>query len=78
MKYLDKVIKVNADGDNYVEGVKLEIKWVELSMLEKALEMAIELDDNPIFDIHQELLEKLSKIKFYADRSLFITLPKEL
>ncbi|MCG8239770.1 hypothetical protein [Tenacibaculum finnmarkense] len=64
---------MNADEENYTKGVRLEVDFLEISILTKALEMAIELDDNPICDMHQELLEKLSKIKICVDKNMFTT-----
>jgi len=45
MKYCDKVIAVNADGENYISGLRVELTNVELAMLYKAIEEARELDE---------------------------------
>lgn len=49
MKYLDKVIEENADGEYYVKGKRLELTELEISFIHRALKVARESDDFLIF-----------------------------
>ena len=62
MKYLDKVTAVNADGENYEKGFRIEITNSELSLIYKALDLAEELEDNEVYKEHQKLMEKFEKL----------------
>ncbi|MCD8450429.1 hypothetical protein J2Q04_13285, partial [Tenacibaculum finnmarkense genomovar finnmarkense] len=70
MKYLDKVIKVDKDGKNYTQGVRIEISYSELETLYEALEMASDLEGNPTYKMQEELMEKIINVKDYASRNM--------
>lgn len=62
MKYIDKVIKVNSDGENYEYGVRLELSDLELQILFNTLENAIDLEDNPLYNQQKGLLNKFMQL----------------
>lgn len=70
MKYLDKVIKVNEDGENYESGYRLELSNLQIEIILNALEIAEEIDGNSIWKEHQKLKEKFWEMKTLADKGL--------
>lgn len=61
MKYIDKVIKMNSDYENFVSGVRLELDNLELQIIFNTLEQSIELDNNPLYNSQKKLLDKFQQ-----------------
>lgn len=70
MKYIDRVYKVNADEENYISGVRVELSFTEIELLYKALEFAEELDVNLLYKEHSNLMEKLVRLQECADKNI--------
>lgn len=64
MKYLDKKIKINANGESYESGYIVELSKEEVQNLIKSLEFSQEYHDN--WKEEQELAEKLSQLSYLA------------
>jgi len=71
MKYINKIIDINADGENFEKAYHIEIEKTELSILLKALEIASETDVNHLYKEHEQLFEKLESIPYYSDKGQF-------
>lgn len=69
MKYLDKVYKVNADGENYTDGYRLELTALELVFIKKALEFSSDHSDE-IYKEFRDLLNKFEECDSFNDRGL--------
>jgi len=71
MKYCDKVISINADGENYESGLRVELTHLEISLIYKAIEEARELEElNPIYKTLGELLEKFDNLQNVSKKGL--------
>lgn len=64
MKYLDKKIKINANGESYESGYIVELSKEEVQNLIKSLEFSQEYHDN--WKEEKELAEKLSQLSYLA------------
>ena len=72
MKFLDKVYKINADNENYIDGYRLELTNLETEFIIRALELAEDLDtdQNPFCQEHELLLNKFKYLKTLAGKGL--------
>jgi len=67
MKYIDKVIKTNADGEQYHHGYKVEITKLELSYLKLALTYATECDiKDPVYSTLENLENQFKAMELQA------------
>ena len=71
MRYLDKIIKENADGNNYESGYRVEVSKSEVYYLIRALEIASHEEmSEPFSSKNKELIQKLENIRICADKGL--------
>ena len=68
MKYINEIIDINADGESFEKAYHIEINKLELSMVLKALEVAIDSKETQLYKEYQKLLEKFKLISYYADK----------
>ena len=69
MKYINKVIKTNADGEQYHQGYKVEITKLELAYLSEALSIAwTETTNQEMFDNINILKDQFRRMKIHAEK----------
>lgn len=72
MKYLDRVITENADGENIEKGYRVELSDLDVLYIQSALTFADEMSskDNPLWEEHSKLLEQIERLYEVAGKGL--------
>ena len=64
MKFLNKKIEINADGESYQRGYIVELTKLEVALLKKSLELAAETED--FCQEYRDLAKKLEQLDYLA------------
>lgn len=69
MKFIDTVIKANADGENYDKGLRLELTHVEISLIKKACELSQDYEElSPLWRELQKVVDDLETAEMWASK----------
>ena len=64
MKFLNKKIEINEDGEAYMRGYIVELTKLEVILLKKSLELAAETED--FCQEYRDLAKKLEQLDYLA------------